>query len=98
MIRDAMIASLLQHRLTTTGPQGPAAATILIDLCRDGLDDAAIADTLRLATPHIEPDLIAAIYSAAAAVGMNLAERGSGDFPAGAGILKGARFVRSPPA
>ncbi len=98
MIRDATIASLLQHRVTTVDPEGPAAATVLIDLCRDGLDDTEIADTLRLASPHIEPDLLAAIYEAAAAVGMKLPQSVNQDVPAGAGFVMGTRLVRSPAA
>jgi hypothetical protein len=76
MIRDTAIAALLQQRLSATDSLKRDAASVLIDLCRDGMSDTEIAAALKNAGSQIDLDLAREIHAAAGRSGISLPEPG----------------------
>ena len=72
MIRDQTVAALLERRFATTDGLKREAATVLIDLCRDGMSDAEIAAAVENAEARLPRDLISEIRAAAEEIGISL--------------------------
>jgi len=73
MNRDTLIAELLGERLSPSSGTRRNAATVLIDLCRDGMSDAEIMATLDRAARHMFPELLREARAIATAHGVRAA-------------------------
>jgi hypothetical protein len=72
MRRDDTVATLLGCRFATTDRVKREAATVLLDLCRDGMSDDEIAAAVENAGDRLPGELVAAIRAVAAEAGISL--------------------------
>jgi hypothetical protein len=71
MIRDSTVAALLDRRFASNSMKREA-ATVLLDLCRDGLNDEQIAAAVENAEARLPSELIKEIRTVAAEIGIDL--------------------------
>ena len=74
MIRDTEIVALLLKRFSAGDPLKRDAATVLLDLCRNGMSDREIAEALESAAPELPPALRREIRAVAGESGISLPE------------------------
>ena len=72
MIRDNMVAALLQERVSETGVAMREAISFLMELCRDGMSDIEIGNTLDRLSPMMRHELIDGIRGLALKIGIAL--------------------------
>jgi hypothetical protein len=72
MRRDDTVAVLLGRRFATADSLKREAATVLIDLCRDGMSDAEIAVAMENAELRLPKELILEIRAVAEEIGISL--------------------------